>query len=142
MPQAMMQDQGERGAALPPRQGKVLAGKEGMARVESGHWLVDADDAVLDVPVVYYNPQEPQLKFRLVPGQYPLPHFVNGRYIAQTVRQEEVVRRILGSNADRWKGDSPQVEEEMLCPHPGCNFASRNWHAIQDHFKYSGHMGG
>ncbi len=113
-----------------------------VAAVMDGRTLVDAEDALLDEPEVYYNPESPNLNFRIVPGQYPLPSFVQGRYICRTVRQREVVRRILGSKADRWRGDSSAIFDDMICDHPGCGLTTRNFNVFMDHRHYSGHMGG
>lgn len=128
-------------AALPPRQGPVLEGKQAL-RVEHGMYLVGEDDAVLDKPVVYYSPHAPDKKFRLVPGQYPLPHFDQGKYVCRTKRQEQVVRAILGSNADRWQGDTPGQDEDLVSRHGSIVFVTRNVKAYMDHLKYFGLMTG
>lgn len=113
-----------------------------MARTLDGRTPLTEDDELLEAPEVYYHPQQPDLSYRIIPGQYPLPHFTAGREVVYTRVQRETVRRLLGSNADRWQGDSPHISEDLTCDHPGCRFVTRNWNAFLDHRKYFGHMGG
>lgn len=128
-------------APLPPRQGPEFTGAVGVARLESGQYLIGEDDALLPEPVVYYNPEAPDKKFRLVPGQFPLPHFDQGRFVCRTTRQEEIVRRILGGNADRWKGDSPDQDEDIVSRYGSTVFVTRNVKAHLDFLKFTGQSG-
>lgn len=127
--------------ALPPRQGPELTGTTGAVRLESGMYLVGEDDALLDEPEVYYNPQAPDLKFRLVPGQYPLPHFDQGRFVCRTKFQRETVRRILGGNADRWKGDSRDQDDDLTGRVGSTVFVTRNVRAYHDFLQNHGLTG-
>jgi hypothetical protein len=127
---------------LPPRLGPVMDGKAGIVRLENGTFLVGEDDDFLDKPVVYYNAHHPNKAFRLVPGQYPLPHFERGRFVCRTKYQEKMVRDILKGSADRWRGDTPAIDEDMTCPNHACGLVTRNFHVFQDHLKYSGHNTG
>ena len=89
-----------------------IATPKKVARTLDGRSPLTEDDELLDAPEVYYHPQQPDLSYRVIPGQYPLPRFSNGRTVVYTRLQRETVRRILGSNADRWMGDDPGADEE------------------------------
>ena len=140
MATAMAEPELKQQTPLPPRQGPLLDDNHGV-RLESGHYLVGEDDAVLEKPVVYYNPAAPDLKFRLVPGQYPLPHFDQGKFVCRTKRQEQIVRRILGGNADRWRGDSADQDEDIVSRYGSTVFATRNIKAHLDFLKITGQSG-
>jgi hypothetical protein len=141
MATAMVQQQQQTQHALPPRQGPLLSGNAGAVRLEGGHYLVGEDDDILDKPEVYYHPQRPDLKFRLVPGQYPLPHFDQGRFVVKTKRQREMVRAILGGNADRWMGDTPGQDEDLVARNGSTVIVTRNIKAYHDFLRYHGIAG-
>ena len=87
---------------------------------------------MLDAPVVYNNPTEPDVSVRFIPGQYPLPKVTAGTITVWTKRQEEIVRRMLKGNADRWRGED--MPEERCCKHRQMhNFCTRNRNAWDDH---------
>lgn len=108
------------------------------ARVLDGHMLMGPDDALLESPEVYYHPQQPNMSYRVVPGQYPLPRFTSGRTTVYTQNARAVVRTILGPNADRWQGDTPGVNEDQVCG--GCDLVTRNQNVFFDHLKYFQHV--
>ena len=113
-----------------------IATPKKVARTLDGRSPLTEDDELLDAPEVYYHPQQPDLSYRVIPGQYPLPRFSNGRTVVYTRLQRETVRRILGSNADAWQGDTSN--EEKLCG--GCTFASRNHEAFFNHLQFFKHV--
>lgn len=124
-------------AATEVRDTPVVTPKR-LARALDGHMLLGEDDALLETPEVYYHPQQPNLNYRVVPGQYPLPRFQSGRTVVHTIKARATVRAILGVNADRWQGDTPGQDDDEVCG--GCDFVARNTHAFMDHLKYFKHV--
>lgn len=109
-----------------------------LARVLDGHMLLGEDDELLAEPEVYYHPQQPNMSYRVVPGQYPLPRFMDGRTTVYTRKARETVRTILGANADRWQGDTPGQDQDLVCDN--CNCVTRNQNVFTDHLKYFKHV--
>lgn len=106
-----------------------------MSKSEPEAVVVD-DDAPLPQPVPYYNPEAPNLRFRLLadPGSgrtVAYERFHHGRFVAQTPRHEEAVRRVLGRFADAWSGDDTRTE--LACENPACDFRTRNSAAFAVH---------
>ncbi len=124
-------------AATEVRETPLVTPKK-VARVLDGHMLLGEDDELLETPEVYYHPQQPNMSYRVVPGQYPLPRFMAGRTVVYTRKARESVRTILGANADRWQGDTPGLDEDLVCE--DCEFGGRNQHAFTDHLKYFKHV--
>jgi hypothetical protein len=127
------QSRDTREEALPPRPVTYFGtGAKAQATIQDGHYLLGEDDAVLAQPVVYNNPLEPDVSVRFIHGQYPLPKFTAGTITVWTKRQEEIVRRMLKGNADRWRGED--MAEERCCKHRQMhNFCTRNRAAWDDH---------
>ncbi len=124
-------------AATEVRETPMVTPKK-LARVLDGHMLLGEDDKLLAEPEVYYHPQQPNMSSRVVPGQYPLPRFMDGRTVVYTRKARDTVRTILGANADRWKGDTPGQDEDLVCDN--CNCVTRNSNVFTDHLKYFKHV--
>jgi hypothetical protein len=122
------------------------------AQAFDGRQLLYPGDAWLDEPEVYYSPELPNQRFKVyeddrietdhTPGRprqklhFQPEAFANGRYVAHTVLTRAAVRRVLGGNADRWKGDD--LPKQRTCPQESCRFATGNEAAWDDHEKYTG----
>jgi hypothetical protein len=63
----------------------------------------------------------------------------------RTPAQEARVRHALekyvpGGNPDRWKGDTPGLDEDLRCHDESCGFFTRNINVWKDHGKKTGHF--
>jgi hypothetical protein len=117
--------------------------------LDNGRELMYPGDDWLAEPEVYYNPHSLNIRFKVytdpkadprrpLETRWFLPEkFVGGKYVAYTRLQREAVRRVLGQNADRWKGDTES--RTRVCRKPSCRFASRNYDAFEDHLTYTEH---
>lgn len=119
------------------------------ARQLDGRELIYPGDELLPEPEVYYNPHNPRLRFKVYKDpefmidprrqrNFAPERFINGRFIAYTKVQRDGVRRVLGPQADRWKGDNEK--RQYRCPRESCQFCTRNYEAWEDHARYTEHF--
>lgn len=119
------------------------------ARVMDGRELIYPGDELLPAPEVYYNPENPQLRFKVwrdpefsmdprKQRNFQPEPFINGRYVAYTKFQRDAVRRVLGHNADLWKGDDMKIE--LRCPRQSCGLVTRNTEVWKAHGRFTGHF--
>lgn len=93
-------------------------------------------DAYLEKPLVYYNPEAPNIRFVVYQDpegklRYQPEQFAHGRYVAETVVQNNAVRRVLRHMADEWQGED--ARRDLKCDNPACDFRTRNSAAFEAH---------
>lgn len=113
------------------------------SKVLDNRELLYPGDEWLPEPEVYYLPAEPNARIKVYDDgeldfrrkrHFQAEQASNGRYVANTKFQRAAVRRILGSNADRYKGDD--MPWEQRCPGRNCSFSTRNKAAYDAHLAF------
>lgn len=91
----------------------------------------------------YYHAYLPHLRVRR--GRKNALRWRGGVIYPRTPDQEARVREALrkyvpGGDPDRWKGDTPGIDQDLRCDE--CGYFTRNIQVWQDHRQHTGHRAG